>query len=63
MVLITYVFQKRQDMPKFCYSIENSAVDFINEVKDLMDGQYLIVNVLEISDEDAARWDGALPGM
>lgn len=67
MVLITYHFQSHQypDHTGFHYAVATSATDWIDAMENprLDDGHYVLVNVLEITDEQAARYDGALQGM
>lgn len=57
-VLITYSCQG-----KLGYSVEESAIEFIDRVNGYPDGPYFVMNVLEITDERALIWDGHLKGM
>lgn len=57
MVLITYHFQHHQypTSQGFHYSIEESAVDWIKSVQEFKDGRYILINVLEITPEQAVE--------
>jgi hypothetical protein len=67
MVLITYHYQPddADRRSSFHYDIAESATAWIDKMEDpaLDDGVYVLVNVLEITDEQAARYDGALQSM
>jgi hypothetical protein len=68
MVLITYHYKsKRSYSPdgSFHYDIAQSATDWIEKMEDVTfsDGTYVLINVLEITDEQAARYDGNLQSM
>jgi hypothetical protein len=68
MVLITYHFKSHKhttNSGSFHYSVAKSATDWIEEMEAQAydDGNYILVNVLEITDEQAARYDGALQSM
>jgi hypothetical protein len=67
MVLITYHFQSHQypDHRGFHYAVAVSATDWIDAMENprLGDGDYVLIHVLEITDEQASRYDGALQSM
>ncbi len=59
-LLITYRC-KENGQVYWGYSINHSINDFIEEVEKYA-GTYLIVNTIQITDEQAARWDGQIKG-
>jgi hypothetical protein len=67
MVLITYHFKshKNPGHEGFHYAVETSATDWIEAMENPRydDGHYVLINVLPITDEQAARYDGALQSM
>jgi hypothetical protein len=69
MVLITYHFKPQSmesNLPgSFHYSVATSATDWIEEMEAhaYEDGTYVLVHVLDLTDEQAARYDGALQSM
>jgi hypothetical protein len=70
MVLITYHFKSSQipGHEGFHYDIAQSATDWIEEMERLVsgenyDGTYVLINVLPITDEQAARYNGNLQSM
>lgn len=44
------------------YAINHNINEFIEDVEQHKDGPYLIVNTVQITDEQAARWDGVIKG-
>ena len=67
MVLITYHYKSNKNTANsgsFHYSVATSATDWIEKMQEYEEfGNYILVNVLEITDHQAARYDGTLQGM
>jgi len=62
MVLITYRSES-QGREIWACQVCDSAAQFLRDVQEYKDEKYFIVNVLELTDEQAKEFDGALIGM
>ena len=59
-LLITYRCNENGQID-WGYSINHSIGNFIEEMEKYT-GTYLIINTIQITDEQAARWDGQIKG-
>jgi hypothetical protein len=62
-LLVTYAYHKKDGGVSFHYSITRDIEAFIDKLNGYKDGPYIVVNVLEISEDAAKRWDGNLRSM
>lgn len=64
MFLITYVYKNvRETNYSFHYQVVKSVESWIDKTQEYDDGQYILINLLPISKEQAEKWDGSLHGM
>jgi hypothetical protein len=62
--LITYHFQRlNKDHGRFIYKVVKSVTEWIDYVQQFEDGEYVLINVLPITEEEAQRYDGSLKSM
>jgi len=63
MYLITYCYTNNRGDKSYHYAVVGDIVKWVDNTQKYDDDEYVLINVLEIDQATANRWDGSLKSM